>query len=104
MGSHNPIEIEIQWKCSHCGNAYGQALTVCMPGAGGSGEPKLLGSGSLVCQHCGQMGPMQIGCALILGMSVMAGSDGAVHMPRPAATQQTEADHWAMRMRYPSRN
>jgi hypothetical protein len=101
MGKHNPIDIQIRWKCSHCGHAYDHALNVCMPGHGS--DPKVIGSGSLICEHCGQMGPMQIGCAVILGMSVMAGSDGALHIPRLPGHGE-EKNVWATRVRQPSRN
>ncbi|MBI4579464.1 MAG: hypothetical protein HY718_07165 [Planctomycetes bacterium] len=101
MPAHLPIELEIQWKCSHCGHAYGQALAVCTPNGGM--EPKLVASGSLICQHCGQMGPMQVGCAVVLGLSVMAGSDGAIHLPR-SAEQDRKPREWALTVRYPSRN
>jgi len=101
MGN-KPLEIEIQWRCSHCGHRYEQAVAVCMPTAGAE-EPKLLGSGSLVCGHCGQLGPIQIGCAVILGLSVMAGSDGAVQaFHRPG--QERDLRQWAKLTRYPSRN
>jgi hypothetical protein len=100
---HNPVEIEIQWRCTHCGHRYEQGVAVCMPSAGAASEPKLVGSGSLVCQHCGQLGPIQVGCAIILGLSVMAGSDGAVHVPLPVRNQP-EADRWIRDARHSSRN
>lgn len=102
MASHNPIDIEVQWRCSHCGHRYEQALTVCTPGITG-GEPKMIGSGSLICPHCGQLGPMQIGCAIVLGMSVMAGSDGAIHVCR-AQSEEEGPKRWAWSVRHPSKN
>ncbi len=101
MGTHNPIDIEIRWKCSHCGHTYEHGLAVCLPSGGG--EPKVVGSGSMICEHCGQMGPMQFACAIVLGMSVMAGSDGAIHIPRLPAAGETN-QQWAVRVRQPSRN
>lgn len=77
-----------------------------MPGAAeslSSGEPKLVGSGSLVCQRCGQLGPIQVSCAIVLGLSVMAGSDGAVHVPLPMRND-TEASRWVRDARHSSRN
>lgn len=87
---HSPVEIEIQWRCTHCGHRYEQAIAVCMPTAQGA-EPKVVGSGSLVCQHCGQLGPIQLGCAIVLGLSVMAGSDGAVQLPLPVPAKSADA-------------
>ena len=101
--AHNPIEIEIQWRCSHCGHRYQQPLAVCIPGAANAEQPKLVSSGSLICTHCGQLGPMQIGCALVLGLSVMAGSDGAVHSFRAPAVEEGIQD-WARGASQPSRN
>jgi hypothetical protein len=102
MDSHNPIEIEIKLRCPHCGHRYGQALTVCVPNGGGD-QPKMVGSSSLICKHCGQMGPMQIGCAIVLGMSVMAGSDGALHVPRPVS-EEKGPQRWTWSVQHPSRN
>lgn len=99
---HNPIEIEIQWRCSHCGHKYEQGVAVCMPG-GGTPGPKVVGSGSLICQHCGQLGPIQVGCAIVLGLSIMAGSDGAVHVPLPVRNE-AEPDRWVRDARLASRN
>ncbi|HOA73558.1 MAG TPA: hypothetical protein PL151_19430 [Phycisphaerae bacterium] len=100
---YNPIEIEIQWRCTHCGHKYDQGVAVCMPGAGGAPNPKVVGSGSLVCRHCGQLGPIQVGCAIVLGLSIMAGSDGAVHVPLPVGGE-AGAGRWVHDARHFSRN
>lgn len=104
---YNPIDIAIQWRCTHCGHRYEQGLAVCMPASGNSSEPQLVGSGSLVCRHCGQLGPIQVGCAIVLGLSIMVGSDGAVHMPLPfktTAQSSPNADRWVHDARFSSRN
>jgi hypothetical protein len=103
---HNPIDIEIQWRCTHCGHRYEQGVAICMPSSGSSsGKPKLVGSGSLVCRHCGQLGPIQVGCAIVLGLSIMAGSDGAVHMPLPVRNDaDADCDRWVRDARFSSRN
>lgn len=104
MESHNPIDIEVQWRCPHCGHRYAQALAVCTPNISGA-EHKMIGSGSLICSNCGQMGPMQIGCAILLGMSVMAGSDGAIQVCRAASEgEEKDPKRWAWSVRHPSRN
>ena len=105
MESHNPIEIEIQWRCSHCGHRYEQTLAVCVPNGSSTQQHQMIGSGSLICHNCGQMGPMQIGCAILLGMSVMAGSDGAIHVCRADSEgEEKDPKRWAWSVRHPSRN
>ena len=103
MESHNPIEVEIQWRCSHCGHRYEQTLAVCVPNSSSTQQPKTIASSSLICHNCGQMGPMQIGCAIVLGMSVMAGSDGAIHVYKPIAEEKSP-QRWAWSVQHPSRN
>ncbi|MCL2330124.1 MAG: hypothetical protein FWC56_02355 [Phycisphaerae bacterium] len=98
-----PIEIEILWRCSHCGHRYEQSLAVCSPNQGSQQLSKKIGSGALICHHCGQMGPMQLGCAIVLGMSVMAGSDGAVHVCRPVAEEKA-SERWTWSVQHPSKN
>jgi hypothetical protein len=74
-----------------------------MPTANGVPEPQTVSAGSLVCQHCGHLGPIQVGCAIVLGLAVMAGSDGAVHLPLPVKKQK-EPGRWVQDARYSSRN
>lgn len=101
---HHSIEIEIRWKCSHCGQTHEQAVSAGVVGGqngGGQTGPGTIGTGAMICQNCGQMGPMQFGCAVILGMSVMAGSDGAIHVPR---LPEKRVRQFARRIMQPSLN
>ncbi len=61
-----------------------------------------LAAGAMICPKCGQLGPMQLGCAVVLGMSVMASSDGVVDFPWNPARDGKGRRIWSAQ--HPSRN
>lgn len=69
----------------------------------GHAAPISVHAGALVCEQCGHMGPIQAGCAVIIGLAVVAASDGAVHMPGNSDLASS-ADRQAWFARHPSRN